>query len=59
MFKNYYTCSQLAKVLGISRQAVQQKAYKGKLKFKKWGRQYLFPKKQFNLLDVLNPKNGY
>lgn len=46
-YKSFYTSVELAKLLGISRQAV----WNNRVKFKgvKQGRDWLYPKKQFEL----------
>ena len=44
--KDYYTASELAKILGISRIAVFKKIKKGQIKAGKIGRNFAIPKKE-------------
>ncbi|MFH1671477.1 MAG: helix-turn-helix domain-containing protein [Candidatus Portnoybacteria bacterium] len=44
MDKKYYTISELAKILNISRQAVFNKIKKGQIKAEKIGRNFAIPK---------------
>lgn len=43
---DYYTTTEAAKVLGVSRIAVFQKIKEGKIRAKKMGRNYLIPKEE-------------
>ena len=45
---NYLTPTQLAKALGISRQAVVEKIQKGSISATKVGRQYIIDRKEFS-----------
>jgi len=45
--KNYYSTIELAKLLGISRQAVLKKIKNGQIKAEKIGRNYFIPGKDF------------
>lgn len=55
--KNFYSTTELAKILGISRIAVFQKIQKGKIKATKVGRNFIIPKKEleFILGKTLSP----
>jgi excisionase family DNA binding protein len=56
--KNYYTVSELAEILNISRIAVFNKIKKGQLKAEKIGRNYIIYKKDLNgiICDKLTEK---
>lgn len=54
-YEHYYTTPELVKLLGVSKQSVHYRRLTGKIKAKRVGRDWLYPKKQFDLLDVLNP----
>lgn len=58
-YDRYYSTTELCKLLGITRQGVTYRRLTGKIKARRIGRDFLYPKSQFDLLDVLNPKNGY
>jgi len=57
MEKEYYSTSQLAKKLNITRQAVYKKVKKGQIKAIKVGRSYAIPKEYAK--KYLFGKNGY
>ena len=48
--KNFYTTSEIAETLGISRIAVFKKIKEGKIKAEKIGRNYAIPKSEFSIL---------
>lgn len=48
--KEYYTTTEAAKVLGVSRIAVFHKIKEGKIKAEKFGRNYLIPRK--DILEI-------
>lgn len=49
---NFYTISELAKVLGISRQSVLKRVHNGSINGKKIGRDYIIFKKDINLRKI-------
>jgi len=48
--KEYFTTSELAKILGISRIAVFKKIKAGQIKAKKIGRNFAIPRKEFDVI---------
>ncbi|MEA3449428.1 MAG: helix-turn-helix domain-containing protein [Patescibacteria group bacterium] len=56
--KNFYSVTELARALNISRQSVLQKINKGQLKAEKVGRNYIIPKESLNgiVYDELTDK---
>lgn len=48
--KEYFTTSELAKILGISRIAVFKKIKAGQIKARKIGRNFAIPKEEFDVI---------
>jgi excisionase family DNA binding protein len=48
--KKYYTVTEAAKLLGVTRQAIHKRIKKGDLSHLRMGNQYLIPAKTFNYI---------
>ena len=48
--KKYYTVTEAAKLLGVTRQAIHKRIKKGNLPHLKMGHQYLIPAETFNYI---------
>lgn len=52
--KNFYTTSELAKVLGISRVSVLKRVWRDSIKAQKMGRNFIIFKKDVNLKKLMS-----
>jgi hypothetical protein len=46
-YDNYFTTPELVKLLGISKQGIHYRRLTGKIKAKRFGRDWIYPKNQF------------